>query len=57
VGTDFNRKAAGMKSRVKINFPVITAKEHKVEGKESLKSIIGGVCRNHLSTPDAHKLF
>jgi len=36
---------------------VITAKEHRVEGKESLKPITGGVCRNHPSTPDAHKLF
>jgi len=57
VGTDFNRKATGMQSCVKINFSVITAKEQKVEGKESLKPITGGVCRNHPSTLDAHKLF
>jgi hypothetical protein len=41
VGTDFNRKAAGMQSSAKINFPVITAKEYRVEGKESLQPITG----------------
>jgi hypothetical protein len=57
VGTDFNRKAAGMQSCVKISFPVIIAKENRVEGKESLKPITGGVCRTHPSKLDAHKLF
>jgi hypothetical protein len=55
VGTDFNRKAAGMQSCVKISFTVITAKEHRVEGKESLKPITGAVCRRHPSRLDAHK--
>jgi hypothetical protein len=41
---------------VKISFPVIIAKEHRVEGKESLKPITSRVCRTHSSILDARKI-